>query len=606
MCKLHVNAELRRDPTRTTTLRKRFEGEAYRRFRSLKGRIRKEVAELDGFGLKTNRGRFDFPRSDEKVGAFMEWLRQAQRDEILGVQQGIPVNRAARQAWTSTYIESAYQRGVAQSAAEMRAQGASVDQRWVNSAFNRPIHADRVGLAYIRAYEELEGITSAMDQQISRVLAQGIAEGRGPLEIASQINKRVDKIGLTRARVLARTEVISVHAEASLNSYEEAGVSGVDAKAEFATAGDARVCPECEGLEGTVRPINEARGVIPVHPNCLPGDSLVLSRSGIAAASKRWFDGEMIVIRTASGRELTGTPNHPVLTDRGWVGMQSLDLGGNVVCDGGSEWVASGNCDYDNAPTPIHDVAESFFSSGDVATAPMPVTAPDFHGDGRNSKIAIVGADRKLRNAADATHLKRVKDLGFKGGIKGVALLCFAKLRGSLVAQFLMASLNASYRFVSGRDLPMFLGISHAGPLEFFRRRSAPNLYPGIFQNPKDGGAVEPEAVGNSLAGFSGLVPSDDGVCPHGYKLAPASVFAAKMARNDLVRDSMLARQLISGDACEVFADKVVSVDRFAFSGHVYNLETLDNWYSANGIITHNCRCSWIPIIPDAREIDLR
>lgn len=268
MCNLHINAELRRDPTRTTTLRKRFEAEAYKRFRALKGRIRREIVDLDGFGLKANRERFDFPRSDEKVSAFMEWLRDTQRDEIIGVQQGVPVNRASKQAWTATYIESAYQRGIAQSAAEMRSQGASVDQRWVNSAFNRPIHADRVGLAYIRAYEELEGITAAMDQQISRVLAQGIAEGRGPLGIASQINARVDKIGLTRARVLARTEVINAHAEASLNSYEEAGVEGVDAKAEFSTAGDGRVCPECAGLEGSVRPLSEARGVIPVHPNC--------------------------------------------------------------------------------------------------------------------------------------------------------------------------------------------------------------------------------------------------------------------------------------------------------------------------------------------------
>jgi SPP1 gp7 family putative phage head morphogenesis protein len=267
-CCLHINAELRRDPTRTTTLRNKFEAEAYRRFRKLKGMIRKELVDMDGLGLKNNRGRFGFPRPEEKVAAFMDWLRMAQRDEILGVSEGVPLNQAARQAWTRVYVESAYNRGVVQAAAQMRGGGAQVSDRWVQAAFNRPIHADRLGLAYTRTFSELEGITQAMDQQISRTLAEGIGSGNNPVEIARAINNRVDKIGITRARALARTEVISAHAEASINSYEEAGIEGVEVVAEFATAGDGLVCPECQALEGVVRPLDEARGVIPVHVNC--------------------------------------------------------------------------------------------------------------------------------------------------------------------------------------------------------------------------------------------------------------------------------------------------------------------------------------------------
>ena len=267
---LHVHARKRdsdrHDPTKTTTLRRRFQAEAYRRFRKLKGRIRKVIEEEDGFGLKTNR--FEFRRDDEKIGAFMEWLRQAQREEILDVREGIPSSRAGAQAWSAVYIESAYQRGIAQAAAEMRGQGAQVSERWVDAAFNREIHADRLGIAYTRTFEELRGITEAMDQQISRELARGLAEGRNPRAIASAINNRVDKVGLTRARTLARTEVINAHAEATLNAYEEAGVEGVDALAEFSTAGDDDVCEECAALEGNVRPLADARGLIPVHPNC--------------------------------------------------------------------------------------------------------------------------------------------------------------------------------------------------------------------------------------------------------------------------------------------------------------------------------------------------
>lgn len=268
---LHTHAALRTDPTRTTTLRKQFEAEFYKRFRRLKGRIRREIDKEDGFGLKTNRGRFDFPRSDQKVAGFMEWLRDAQQQELIGVSRGVPIDRAARQAWTSTYIDTAYQRGVQQAGARMRAEGAQVAPEWVERAFTRPIHADRMGLAFIRTYSELEGITDAMDQQISRVLAQTLADGRsGPTaakELAQIINGRVDKVGLTRARMLARTEVISAHAEAGLNSYEEAGIEGVEVEAEWLTAADA--CPLCvDAASAGPYTIQEARGMIPLHPNC--------------------------------------------------------------------------------------------------------------------------------------------------------------------------------------------------------------------------------------------------------------------------------------------------------------------------------------------------
>src|SRR5215470_15020018 len=149
----------------------------------------------------------------------------------------------------------------------MRAQGATVEPRWVDAAFFRPLHADRAGLIYTRAYGELEGITSTMSAQVSRTLAQGIAEGRGMRELSKTLADQVD-VGIKRARVLTRTEVINAHAEATLNSYTEAGLEGVTVNAEYTTAHDDKVCPKCAALEGRVYIIDEARGMIPRHPNC--------------------------------------------------------------------------------------------------------------------------------------------------------------------------------------------------------------------------------------------------------------------------------------------------------------------------------------------------
>lgn len=208
-------------------------------------------------------GAFAFETSGDKVAAFMEWLYEQERRELLDIVLGAAQRSAASSSWQNVYIDSAYQQGLRSAQKEL-----GLGEPFIARALSQPIHADRVGLIYARVYRDLEGITDAMDLAISRALAQGIAEGRGMAEIAYDLQAAVDGIGIARARVLARTEVVAAHAEATLNSYEEAGVLGVEADVEFATAGDSVVCPQCADLSGKVYSVANARGVIPVHPNC--------------------------------------------------------------------------------------------------------------------------------------------------------------------------------------------------------------------------------------------------------------------------------------------------------------------------------------------------
>ena len=274
-----------RDPTGTSDISARWEREAIKRMKALRRLVFEAVVENDVLGIEKPflagifewtfrpgrigmgdavaapvRRAYEFRRSAGKVGAFMEWLRQAEADGILGVTYGTPVESAAERAWQNVYIESAYQKGLR----DAESRGGSA----VQAGFLRPIHADRVGLAYTRAFNSMKGVTDEMDKRIASVLARGIAEGRAPAWIARQIAKVIDAIGIVRARVIARTETIRAHAEASLNSYREAGIEGVSVKAEFSTARDNRVCPICAGWEGKVFTTEKAEGLIPRHPNC--------------------------------------------------------------------------------------------------------------------------------------------------------------------------------------------------------------------------------------------------------------------------------------------------------------------------------------------------
>lgn len=285
-----VNAARRYDPTRTGATRRAFEAEINRRFAALKKLVRIALVDRDVLGLQDaplaanarrprHVGRtnavapppvraFQFERSGAKVAGFMDWLTAAAYDGILDTTLGTPIASAAENAWTNVYVRSAYQRGLQSSYAQMRRGGIVVEDSWINAAFFRPVHADRAGLIFTRTFEELTGVTDAMAAQMSRELAQGMIEGVGARELARRLENRVDKIGRTRARMVARTEVVAAHAEATLNSYEEAGLEGVNILSEFTTAQDDAVCPICEALQGRTFTIEEARGVIPVHPNC--------------------------------------------------------------------------------------------------------------------------------------------------------------------------------------------------------------------------------------------------------------------------------------------------------------------------------------------------
>jgi len=91
-------------------------------------------------------------------------------------------------------------------------------------------------------------------------------------DIASLVAGRIDAIGLNRARMIARTEIVRAHAEGTLDRYEQYGVSAVGALVEWDSGAH---CPICTGLQQRdngygpgVYTLEQARGLIPVHPNC--------------------------------------------------------------------------------------------------------------------------------------------------------------------------------------------------------------------------------------------------------------------------------------------------------------------------------------------------
>ena len=85
--------------------------------------------------------------------------------------------------------------------------------------------------------------------------------------IASAIRKGVDgngSMGIVRARMIARTEVINAYNVGAKKRYEQAGLTEKDMV--WITTFDERTCVICSGYDGML--ISKTGEIPPAHPNC--------------------------------------------------------------------------------------------------------------------------------------------------------------------------------------------------------------------------------------------------------------------------------------------------------------------------------------------------
>ena len=291
----------------------------------------------------------------------------------------------------------------------------------------------------------------------------------------------------------------------------------------------------------------ESMPSIPLHPHCLPGDALVLAR-GVSGHSERWYEGPVVHIATRLGNRLTCTPNHPVLTPGGWVPAGSLHVGNHVISGRASDRMMRGLLHDEHVEGRIEQVIHARRESPQVMTRPVPVTAEHFHGDGRGSQVAHVGADRQLWHAHKPAFEQQAVQAAFMLAVE--ASLTHARLRPrDLRAQRVQVATAAG------------MGHAHAA-LALLLAQARPR----------------------QTVGFAAPAPWDARVVEvHGDHGAT---------------DAVSGRETADALAAHVTADEVTIVERDAFAGHVYNLQTRDGWYVANGIVTHNCRCSYTAIMP--------
>lgn len=382
-------------------------------------------------------------------------------------------------------------------------------------------------------------------------LVMGVKSGFVQGMTTRQIVKNVAGVGgladisERNAATVIRTALAHVSNEARQQVYAQN--DDIITKYEWVPTLDSRTSAVCRARDSMQYEIGKGP-LPPAHPNCLLGDTVVSTGSPVSNIFKRAYKGTIVYVSTKSGRTLSITPNHQVLTTSGWVASGLLNVGDKLVC--AKDATLSLKHKEHNVVAKFSDL----FSAANVAVNPAavstsPTSPEDFHGDGIDGEVEIVLVDR----------------------------LSWDKVKSGLNKQII------------DKELPVTAGVDDPlpgfGPAKQF---SVVGLSPsGSFM--RRGGESEALLGG----GFSHSDKHSVAAPTNGNAVLPESAYDWATRNADNLSDFNWS------DAVGVELDDVVDLvfSEADFCGHVYNLENEQNWYLANGIIAHNCRSTTAPVI---------
>ena len=325
------------------------------------------------------------------------------------------------------------------------------------------------------------------------------------------------------------------------------------------------------------------------HPNCFPA-GVVVSGPASEKATRRWFQGELVVLATARGQELPVTGNHPVLTRRGWVPAHLLKEGDEVVRStrpkGATALVVP---HHDQVPSRIEDVWGALEVLGVDA---VPSAAEDFHGDGQAGQVDVVGTDGPLVRDVLTSLIEPVREIDLAAALRST--LGFAGERSPEFVEIVHAL--AADSGVGGGGLSRALRGRHARGPYTSSLGSPANLNARFSQVLDEGGAGHAHLCGEGQDAFSVGVPGSDLV--DGQVNGPLPRWDAPAgALSEENRGAYASRgaDLLDRLSGQVELDRVVKVVRRHFAGHVYSLTSSEGWHVANNLIVSNCDCRHIP-----------
>ena len=326
-----------------------------------------------------------------------------------------------------------------------------------------------------------------------------------------------------------------------------------------------------------------------VHAGCVLPDT-VLGALDVKALLRRKFEGDVIDITTRGGRHLSVTANHPILTVNGWVKAGLLHDGDALLCGFGREGHDFGVPSVDDRPPSAEQVFEALRLLDSSYPGGVEVSSADFYGETvANGDVEVIDVNRLLEG-----HIVPVghESLGDKSLTIGALFERCKSLNGAGAANFGDGT----------HSLPscgVMCGLCLSCPVLRGHLGGADETGLGVAA-PMDTSVVEPSvndlpgdavSLGQLQDALAALVSLDEiGRCGDAVR-SYLDAIALEYSGDAFVGDSKLFGNGFDALPSGIEVDYVSVADTRHFVGHVYNLSAVGHWYTANGIITHNCDC---------------
>jgi SPP1 gp7 family putative phage head morphogenesis protein len=428
-------------------------------------------------------------------------------------------------------------------------------------------------------------------RDIESLVSGGILDGAAVDVIALAIEAR---FGVTsrRAELIAADQVGKFHSKLDQLRMTDLGVE----EYVWRTSLDEKVRPEHEKRDGqTFRMDEPPEDGHPGEPvRCFPGWSAFAALHATQKLYRRWYSGELTELVTDDGIVLAATPNHPVMSQRGWLPMQSLEIGDHVFKARGQR-IERSNVDTNHRVPSARECFETLalLSVPEVSAG----SALQFHGDGSEGDVDIVDVDRFLTlHGVTATlefggehFLAWADDLPACGRNLEPELARLFPAADLLIrrASKLLALLRAESRHAHNVGLTL-----------------APDRNVRARQTSTDSSSADPELLHQLQLALAGDVLARQRAVVHVLTILRAGsapcrhTSGAELERKVVGADPEPTSHFLELESLRIEPLRIVEKHVREFAGHVYNLQTESEWYTCNELIVHNCRCYREPIIP--------
>ena len=429
-----------------------------------------------------------------------------------------------------------------------------------------------------------QAVTETTITGFRTILTRLFNEGAGIEPMAREIRDHFDEIALPRARMIARTETISASNLGAHNSYQASNV--VTGRIWLCVTGNTRV-----------------------------------SGPGVTHLARRWHAGRIIELRTASGRVLTVTGEHPILTRRGWIAAEHVHKGDDLIRYTRSvertpplTW---GVPDVDDMPPPIEEIFCSLMQPR--ARGGTMARVVNLDREGRKSEVDVILADAELSDWLQPSRDERVRQILLElsdrrlgalftnralGEHRGwdrrpsdpayeVARLCSCGVGVSADAH------EAGIRARAHRDASDAQTFRDAGGGTSVLKREHPYGVPAAIvrgDRRSDGVEIQPpprrdlathqDTDGMLIGARIGGIPDHAGFGSRtDVNTGPHQAFHDGSRSTGVLTGQMVGR---TPREIPFDYDRCVSVKIMAGGCHVYDITTQGGWIIANGLVIHN------------------